>query len=76
MKRMFREPTLSDLLDDPVTAIIMAHDGVTRDEIIGLLASVAARRRAVNLRKPPQARPPISRSYRAEPLGSCLARGL
>jgi hypothetical protein len=35
------EPTLEELLDDPVTQAIMAYDGVSRDEIIFVLVRTA-----------------------------------
>ena len=43
---MCTEPTLRDLLNDPLTATIMASDGVSRDALSELLraAASAARR--------------------------------
>lgn len=32
------EPTLQDLLDDPVTELVMRRDGVAREEIETLIA--------------------------------------
>jgi len=32
------EPTLQDLLDDPVTELVMRRDGVAREEIENLMA--------------------------------------
>ena len=32
------EPTLQDLLDDPVTELVMRRDGVAREEIESLIA--------------------------------------
>jgi hypothetical protein len=34
------EPTLEELLDDPVTQAIMAYDGVSRDEISDIFVLV------------------------------------
>jgi hypothetical protein len=45
MPRLFREPSLADLLDDPLTSIVMARDGVNRDGLIALLNAVAKSRR-------------------------------
>jgi len=42
MAQRFIEPSLRDLLDDPLTAIIMARDGVSRTALTELLATVAA----------------------------------
>lgn len=44
MPRLFREPSLADLLEDPLTSIIMARDGVNRDGLMALLSSVAKSR--------------------------------
>ena len=44
MSKFDREPSLADLLEDPLTSIIMARDGVKRDWLIALLNSVAKRR--------------------------------
>lgn len=33
------ETSLQDLLDDPVTHVIMRHDGVTREDILALVAA-------------------------------------
>lgn len=41
------EPTLSDLLDDPIVRLVMASDGVTPADVRALATSVAARRRPV-----------------------------
>ncbi len=43
MAKNFIEPTLSDLLDDPLTAVMMARDGVSRDALLELIETVAAR---------------------------------
>jgi hypothetical protein len=37
------EPLLKDLLDDPVTHVIMAHDGVQRAELDALISDVQQR---------------------------------
>lgn len=37
------EPRLDDMLDDPVVQAMMARDGVERDEILDLAASVQER---------------------------------
>jgi hypothetical protein len=34
------EPTLEELLDDPVTQAIMAYDGISRDEISDIFVLV------------------------------------
>ncbi len=34
------EPSLEDLLDDPVIQAVMAQDGVERQEIVDLVASI------------------------------------
>lgn len=40
------EPRLDEMLSDPVVQAIMARDGVERDEIVDLVASVQERRDA------------------------------
>jgi hypothetical protein len=37
------EPTLDEMLDDPVIQAVMARDGVARDEIEDLVALINAR---------------------------------
>lgn len=44
MSRFDREPSLADLLEDPLTSTIMARDGVRRDWLVALLRSVARSR--------------------------------
>ncbi len=39
---MCQEPTVTDLMDDPLTAIVMASDGVSRELLINLLRWMAA----------------------------------
>jgi hypothetical protein len=39
------EPTLSEVLDDPMVQAVMARDGVARTEIEGLAKSVTSSRR-------------------------------
>ena len=34
------EPSLEDMLDDPVIQAVMAQDGVERQEIVDLVASI------------------------------------
>lgn len=40
---MEREPTLSEMLDDPLVRLVMARDGVRPDEVRTLIAATAAR---------------------------------
>jgi len=35
-----KEPSLSELLDDPLVALLMASDGVTRTEVESLMAGM------------------------------------
>jgi hypothetical protein len=46
MARHFREPDLHDLLRDPLTEILMARDGISRDAMMSLLTWAAAQRTA------------------------------
>lgn len=39
-RRIDGEPTLQELLDDPVIEAIMARDGVKRDELVKLIFEV------------------------------------
>jgi hypothetical protein len=43
MARHFREPDLDDLLRDPITEILMARDGISRDAMMSLLSWAAQR---------------------------------
>lgn len=36
------EPRLTDLLDDPLTALLMQRDGVEKDEVSALFARIRA----------------------------------
>lgn len=47
MSRFDREPSLADLLEDPLTSIMMARDGVKHDWLIALLSSIARSRRGL-----------------------------
>ena len=42
-RRLDGEPTLQELLDDPVIEAIMARDGVRRDELVSLISEVRSR---------------------------------
>jgi hypothetical protein len=42
MLNRLKEPRLADLLQDPLTAVVMARDGVSRDAIMSLLRWAAA----------------------------------
>jgi hypothetical protein len=53
MAKNFREPSLDDLLDDPLTAVIMARDGVSRTALLDLLERVAERLAPPRLPKDP-----------------------
>jgi hypothetical protein len=46
MPSHFKEPRLVDLLRDPLTEVLMARDGVSRDAMMSLLTWVAARQAA------------------------------
>lgn len=46
-----REPTLSELLDDPIVIAVMTRDGFTREHILRLIERVR-RNRAVEERAP------------------------
>jgi hypothetical protein len=49
MSDHYRETTLDDLLDDPITVMMMTSDGIGRDELRAALASVALRRTAAGI---------------------------
>jgi hypothetical protein len=66
MLKNFREASLSELLDDPLTAIMMRRDGVTRDALTALIASVAERRAETDATE--------DGAYADEPLRFCLCR--
>jgi hypothetical protein len=38
-----REPSIAELIDDPVTQTIMRRDGVTREELVKMLKSARNR---------------------------------
>jgi len=38
------EPTIREMLDDPIVQLLMARDGVTRTEVEGLLGTLEIRR--------------------------------
>ncbi|WP_181708422.1 hypothetical protein [Chthonobacter rhizosphaerae] len=40
------EPTLTDLLDEPIVRLVMASDGVEPGDVRALMNRIAARRRA------------------------------
>lgn len=44
MQRQHCEPNLTELLNDPLTWVLMARDGISREALSGLLKTVAARR--------------------------------
>jgi hypothetical protein len=44
MRERCEEPHLRDLLEDPLTGIVMARDGVSRAELVRLMTRIAARR--------------------------------
>ncbi|ACJ00492.1 hypothetical protein [Rhodospirillum centenum] len=46
---MEREPTLSEMLDDPLVRLVMARDGVHPDEVRTLIAATTARLAAARL---------------------------
>jgi hypothetical protein len=48
MQTQFNEPGLADLLRDPLTEILMARDGITRDAMMDLLV-LAARHHGIDL---------------------------
>ena len=33
MKTAWKEPKLEDLLDDPILDVLLAHDGISRDDL-------------------------------------------
>lgn len=43
MAKNFTEPSLRDLLNDPLTEVLMARDGVSRAALLDLLRDVAKR---------------------------------
>ncbi len=49
-RRLDGEPTLQELLDDPVIEAIMARDGVQRDELVKLIFEV--RNKLLSRREP------------------------
>ena len=63
MWTIFREPTLRDLLEDPLTDIIMRHDGASRAALLGILASVSAKRAGAEAPVPPRAPKRPERSF-------------
>jgi hypothetical protein len=42
--RDFSEPSLNEMLDDPVVQIVMARDGVKRREIVALMGRMHTQR--------------------------------
>lgn len=52
-RRVDGEPTLQELLDDPVIEAIMARDGVERDELVKLIFEV--RTKLLRRREPARA---------------------
>jgi hypothetical protein len=57
-----REPTLRELLEDPLTEIIMRHDGVTRAALLGILSAASAKLAAASEAAPPRRRKRPKRS--------------
>lgn len=47
-----REPTLDDLLNDPLVRKVMKADGYSAEEIISLMHQAGARTRASKLQRP------------------------
>ena len=44
LRELQRRPVLGDLLDDPIIALLMARDGITRPEVEKLMDEFALRR--------------------------------
>jgi hypothetical protein len=42
MRQRYEEPRLRDLLEDPLTGLMMARDGVSRAALESLIARIAA----------------------------------
>ncbi len=42
--RDFSEPSLNEMLDDPVVQVVMARDGVKRREIVALMGRMQTQR--------------------------------
>jgi hypothetical protein len=42
--RELSEPSLNEMLDDPVVQVVMARDGVKRREIVALMGRLQAQR--------------------------------
>lgn len=40
-----REPTVAELLSDPIAVLLMAHDGITAKEVLDTLKAANNRRR-------------------------------
>jgi len=53
MPTIFWEPTLRDLLDDPLTWVMMRRDGVSREALLSVIRTVAAKRAASGVTMPP-----------------------
>jgi hypothetical protein len=43
MEKQFPQPDLAEMLQEPVVRLVMARDGVTREEVEDLIARVGAR---------------------------------
>ena len=41
-----REPTLNDLLDEPIVQLLMRRDSVKRDEVVAIVESIRQNRRS------------------------------
>jgi hypothetical protein len=41
-----REPTLDDLLDEPIVQLLMRRDSVKRDEVVAMVEAIRRNRRS------------------------------
>jgi hypothetical protein len=55
-----REPTLDDLLNDPVVRKVMKADGYSAEEIVSLMHQAGARTRASNCNSRPGLPAPLN----------------
>jgi len=46
-----REPSIAELVDDPVTQMVMRRDGVTREALVQMLESARSRILASSMRR-------------------------
>ena len=47
------EPKIDDMLADPLVRDVMRHDGVSTEELRGMLEALRARRREIPIKRPP-----------------------